>query len=345
MQQTQQPKSVDVREQDSDAAVAIYQSRLKGLVKANSTVVDELQRVRKAASLALGRMQTERAEFKSKLLIADQELKKTKEAHLKQIEALEKAIQDSQTQNAEMARQWKNGIRSLRERRENRKIKMKGEMNITPSSQEKQVQTPKIALDTSSANLQDEIPDVETELFAVLQEKEKQIRSLESEVKALRMSHREEPETSKGNLETQVGFQSQSQRSAEYEDAIKSLHVLIAETCILPRYVPEREMKKVVEQQVRGEKMIQLLDTLGQLLQSKDGPLHGQGEVSFGRTKERDKNVESNRAISELKESLADATLQAARLYEELQENANCKRCAIRDSAIRRCHHHLKLHS
>jgi hypothetical protein len=127
-----------------------------------------------------------------------------------------------------------------------------------------------------------------------------------------------------------------AQSAADFDSVCERLSSLISETCVLPRHVSEREMKRVIEQQMRGEKMNQLLETMAFLFRSKEVSRQAQFEVSMELIQEYIARTEPNRTVAELKERLAEVTRQASCLQEELKDKAYCKRCAIRDSAAQR---------
>lgn len=330
-------KLLEARLIDSDSRVEMYQSRIKGLVRANDSLVEALQ----VASQTSPQKPKEIQEYESKLKTAEEELRKAKEMHLLEIQKLEKVIGSSETQNQEIKRRWEEEIVARRERRVDQKKKKDDETN----DPEQQVQLTGLigVLENSQTNHQDEISRLTTELLAVKKEKDKAILKLEQEVKALQVRKEDGPEAISRAIQPRIlqrqldnELVAHSQRVEEFDSIRASLNALIAETCVLPRYVSEREMKRVIEQQERGEKMNQLIDTLAYLFQEEGESQRSRSQKAFALVEEYISRTEPNRMLSELRNRLEKLSLQTSCYQEELREKSYCKRCAIRDSAAQK---------
>lgn len=335
-------KRLKEQNQKTNETLDTYQSRIRGLVKANESLVEELQAAQREAALTTRKLKKERDSFESKLAMAEKDLINSEVKFQAKVQELQKALQDSHAQNTEMQARRQEEITGRKEKRESQKKRAREELSAV---QQKHLAKVIDVFESGQSQRLDEISKLTNELLALRKEKDEHISRLELEVKALQVSRYDGAKAMRAALEPraiqrslQNELQTRSERSSEFDLVLKSLNSLITETCVMPRYVSRVEMQRVIEQQERGQKMNRLLDALGYLFQKEEESRRQQCEAALSLIEEYIEITEPNRTALALKHRLAEASLEASRLREELREKGNCRRCTMRDLTSKRLH-------
>jgi hypothetical protein len=323
----------------SSVSVSTYKARTQGLVKANDALVKELLTARQETSIATRKAQFEQSEVEKKLSIVEKELENIKGTHTTQIRDLIKVNQDIQSQTLALQRRHEQDNRLAKERYDFQTEKLKDELKTAQQAHQKQLSGFVDVIGNGQSKRHEEVAKLTTELIAVRREKDEQISRLQQELKALRVSKGAsrniraavEPRV----IHKQITRESElrGQRATEFEDAYQCLQSLISESCVLPRFIPKRDMRSVVEQQERGQKMSLMLERLAYLFEKEETSQHQTSQAALSLVKEYVAATEPNRTISNLQDQLEKANLQNFRLREDVQEKGYCKRCAALDSS------------
>lgn len=333
-------KNLKIEKESSSAAVATYKARARGLVKANDALVKELLTARQETSNTTRELQAERSQLETKLSMVESELKNTKRMHEKEIHELRKANEETQLQHAEMQRRHEQELFLAKERYEYQKDKMKDDLKAIEQSHKKQLSGFVDVIGKGQSKRQDEVAKLTAELLAVRREKDGQISRLQQELKALRVPQGGQSRNVRAAIEPRV-LQNQlsgeselrTRRAAEFDDACRYMQSLISQSCVLPRFIPKRDMPSIIEQQERGQRMSQVLEKLCFLFKTEEDSQHQTSEAALALVKEYVAATEPNRTLSNLQGQLAKANIQNSQLREALQEKGYCQRCAALDSS------------
>ena len=237
-----------------------------------------------------------------------------------------------------MQRHHEQESRLAKERYEYQKEKLKEELSLAQQAHKKQISGFVDVIGSGQSKRQEEVAKLTTELLTVRREKDERISRLQQEIKALRVSKGGASRSIRAALEPrsiqkQLSFESErrSRRETEFDDAYHYLQSLISESCVLPRFIPKRDMKSVIEQQERGQKMSMMLETLASLFKKEKDAQCQTSEAALALVKEYVAVTEPNRTISNLQDQLAKTTRQNSRMREQVQGRGYCQRCAAKD--------------
>lgn len=334
---------LEIQKERSDATVSTYHSRIKGLLKANDALVKEVEATRLEASGATRKVHENQRELEAKLSKAEKELERVKSMHQKRLEELENEVKESQAQNKEVQRRLEKEILRRKEKQENEKKKIEEELNAAKKSHQQQMTKLIDVLDNGQSKRQEEMTKLTAELLSMRKAKDEQISRLQQEVNALRASNGASPRNIRAALEPHSlckqltsDAELRSRRVAEFDDIYQSLQSLITESSVLPRYVSARDMETVVKQQERGQKMYEMLESLGYLFKNEEASQHSASATALSLIEKYMASTRPNRTILDLNDRLMEADLQICRLREELRDKEYCKRCAVRDSSTQR---------
>jgi DNA repair exonuclease SbcCD ATPase subunit len=327
----------------SDASLAYYQARIQDLIKANDALVKEVFKYRHETSKQRRKYQSNNVQTAAKLTNTEKDLHRMTASRETEVKALTNTLKESQKQFHEEKKALKYESSLLKEKHSGQVRKLREELQITQESHQEYLTKLMDVLETTHAMREEETTKISAELLAVKREKDNQIMGLQQEVKALRAMKKGGLRNIRAAVDSRFmqkslgeGSDSRAHRSAQFDDIAQGLQSLVAETSALPADVSEEEMENVVAQQERGQKMAELIDTLGHLYKMEEDSQHKTSQASLELVEEYVAVTEPNRTLQEMKERLANMELETSRLREELREKETCRRCAVRDSAARR---------
>lgn len=333
-------KRLEIQEESSTSTIATFKSRIKGLVKANDSLVKEVQAARLEASAATQNLEATKAKLESKLKSVETELQLEKQRHRASIEAMKNELDEQSAQRMEIERQRENEILHGQEKIDSDMKKIEEELKEAKTVHKQQMSKMIDLLDQGQMKRQEEVTKLTSEFLAMRKVKDEQISRLQQEIKALRASNAGAPRNIRAALEPhslrnqlQIEAELRCRRVAEFDYVYQSLQALVTELSVLPGNLSEQDMATIIAQQERGQKMYELLDRLGFLFKKEEASQHSTSETALDLVARYVEVTEPNRTILDLKEKLAEAKDHIDILREQLRDNHSCKRCAIRDSA------------
>ena len=336
-------KRLEIQEESSTSALANYKSRMQGLMKANDSLVKEVQGARLETSLANQKLEANKTKLESKLKSTEAELHREREMHKASIEKLKNEIDERNAQRREIERQKESEILIGQEQYDSERRRIEEELNEAKKMHKHQMSKLIDLLDQGQSRRQEEVSKLTSEFMAMRKVKDEQISRLQQEIKALRATNAGAPRNIRAALEPhslrnqlQIEAELRCRRVAEFDDIYQSLEGLVTETSVLPAHLSQKDMATIIAQQERGQRMYELLDRLSYLFKKEEASQHTTSETALSLVERYVELTEPNRTVLDLKEKLAEAKDHIDILREQLRDNQSCKRCAIRDAATLR---------
>lgn len=323
----------------SNAAVETYRSRTRDLVKANDSLVKEVHRARQEAAKAKRRLQNSTEQTSASLATLKKEMVEIKETYEKDIKELRTALKESQKQRCDDQDGFKQASIVKAEKFDLEKRKLKEELKLVKKASMQKLSKVMDLLQTTHALREVEISKLEATIHSVEREKDNEIVALKHEVAALRNGKSGGSQNISVSLDA-TGLRSQldkvsaasSRRSAQFDDCVQSFRTLVTESCALPSDVSESEIKTVMEEQERGQRMHDLIEVMNHLYRMEEDSQFKAHEKSMSLLEEYVTLREPQAAVIGMQRHLSQMKRENEQLQEELRQQY-CERCAVRDSA------------
>ena len=194
-------KRLEIQEESSTSALANYKSRMQGLMKANDSLVKEVQAARLETSLANQKLEANKTKLESKLKSTEAELHREREMHKASIEKLKNEIDERNAQRREIERQKESEILIGQEQHDSERRRIEEELNEAKKMHKHQMSKLIDLLDQGQSRRQEEVSKLTSEFMAMRKVKDEQISRLQQEIKALRATNAGAPRNIRAALE------------------------------------------------------------------------------------------------------------------------------------------------
>lgn len=341
-----QRREMTLKSEGINATISKYDAQVKDILKANDTLVKELYKARQEAATAKRKLYSNSVQIESKLINAEEEAERLKAHHENEIKKLQEALKLSQEQKAQELDALKRELRAKKDKQELQKKSMKDELKKAQQSHQEYLSKLMGVLESTHASREQEKSKIAAEVAAIRLEKDKEINRLQEEVNALRALQKGglinvRASLDPRSLQQQLGEEEElrARRSAQFDSLVQTLQSLVTESCALPAYVSERSMKSVIEQQERGQKMTEIIETLNHTYKMEEDSQYKTSQTSLSLLQEYVALTAPKRTMRQMRDRISEMNLEISRLKEELREKEFCKRCGVRDAAaMRRIH-------
>lgn len=323
----------------SIATIETYRSRMSDLVKANDSIVKEVQRARQEATKAKRRLNSNTEEMSAKLSALTNDLLAIKDTYEKDTSELKSALKESQKQRCDEQNAFRQAMSVQKEKFELEKKKLVEEATSIKKNSKRKIRQLLELLQRTHALREVELSQLESTISSMQNEKNNQILSLESEIEALRSVKQGSTRNVSAALDPNKLEQSlrenndaRARRSAQFDDCVQTFQALVTETCALPSTLDDGDIAKVMQQQERGQRMNDLIEVMNHLFRMEEDSQYDRIQNSMGLIEEYVALNEPDEAIVELRRQLAEERAENSILLGKLREQY-CERCAVRDSA------------
>eukprot|EP00934_Nitzschia_sp_Nitz4_P009036 Nitzschia sp. Nitz4//scaffold12_size214221//160354//165484//NITZ4_001523-RA/size214221-snap-gene-0.95-mRNA-1//1//CDS//3329535089//9026//frame0 len=329
--------------EEAQNSISTYSSRVKDLISANDSLVREVHRARHDAAALRRKLKATNTEAESQKLARDIDSEKARSALQQQVIELTKALEDSEKQRFSERKKMQEEFTKSEEKHEKQRKILKGELQHAQKSHQDYLTKLMGVLETTQEMHKEEQNQLAIEVSKVRDEKDKQIARLQQEIQALRSkqsgdSSRFGASINQDLLKHHIEDESEQRamRAARFDGMVQSIRSLVGESCALPSYVADSDMKAVIAQQVRGEKMTKIVDAMNAIYKMEESSQHRSGEASLSLIEEYVMLQDPSRTVKQMRDRVLAMDSEIQRLTKELNDKEHCKRCAIRDSAARR---------